>query len=86
MNDKRRFNLCHSIFENNFYHFVCYFLNPKLEFDVTVECTAGVREWGCTGLTAVTIGIMLLLSIFVQPIITKVPNTTTAQIFIFFGP
>lgn len=50
-----------------------------------VESAAGVGAGGRTGLTAVTCGVMFLLSLFFAPLITLVPNCATAPILILVG-
>jgi AGZA family xanthine/uracil permease-like MFS transporter len=50
-----------------------------------VESTAGVSAGGRTGLTSVTTGILLLLSIFLAPVLGFVPSAATAPILIIVG-
>lgn len=50
-----------------------------------VESAAGVGAGGRTGLTAVTCGILFILSLFFAPLITLVPNCATAPILILVG-
>lgn len=50
-----------------------------------VESTAGVGAGGRTGLTAVTCGILFLLSMFFAPLITLVPGCATAPVLILVG-
>jgi AGZA family xanthine/uracil permease-like MFS transporter len=50
-----------------------------------VESTAGVSAGGRTGLTSVTTGILLLLSIFLAPVLDFVPTGATAPILIIVG-
>ena len=40
---------------------------------VTVECAAGIKEGGRTGLTACVIGLLFLLSLFLAPLLGSVP-------------
>lgn len=50
-----------------------------------VESTAGVAEGGRTGLTAVTTGILFLLSLFIAPLAGVVPSAATAPALIVVG-
>jgi AGZA family xanthine/uracil permease-like MFS transporter len=50
-----------------------------------VESTAGVTAGGRTGLTSITTGILLLLSIFLAPVLGFVPSAATAPILIIVG-
>lgn len=50
-----------------------------------VESTAGVGTGGRTGLTAVTCGILFLLSLFFAPIIGLVPNCATSPVLVLVG-
>lgn len=50
-----------------------------------VESAAGVGAGGRTGLTAVTCGVLFILSLFFAPLITLVPNCATAPILILVG-
>jgi AGZA family xanthine/uracil permease-like MFS transporter len=50
-----------------------------------VESATGVEEGGRTGLTAVVVGICLLLALFVTPILTVVPVFATAPALIVVG-
>ena len=52
---------------------------------VTVECAAGIKEGGKTGLTAVVIGTYFLLSIFLAPLFGAVPEEATAPVLILVG-
>ena len=52
---------------------------------VTVECAAGVKEGGRTGLTAVVIGTYFLLSLFLAPLFGAVPEGATAPVLILVG-
>ena len=52
---------------------------------ITVECAAGIKEGGRTGLTAVTIGILFLLSLFFAPLFGSVPQEATAPVLILVG-
>jgi AGZA family xanthine/uracil permease-like MFS transporter len=51
----------------------------------TVECAAGIKEGGRTGLTAVVIGIYFLLSLFLAPLFGAVPDGATAPVLILVG-
>lgn len=50
-----------------------------------IESITGVESGGRTGLTAVTIGILFILSIFFSPLIKAVPACATAPALIFVG-
>jgi AGZA family xanthine/uracil permease-like MFS transporter len=50
-----------------------------------VESTAGVSAGGRTGLTSMTTGVLLLLSIFLAPVLGFVPSSATAPILIIVG-
>ncbi|MHC6178684.1 NCS2 family permease [Clostridium sp. JNZ X4-2] len=50
-----------------------------------VESTAGVTEGGRTGLTAVTVGVMFLLSLFFSGLVGVVPAQATAPALIIVG-
>jgi adenine/guanine/hypoxanthine permease len=50
-----------------------------------VESSAGVEEGGRTGLTAVTTGILFLLSLFIAPLALVVPSAATAPALIIVG-
>lgn len=50
-----------------------------------VESAAGVGAGGRTGLTAVTCGLMFILSLFFAPLIALVPNAATAPVLILVG-
>lgn len=50
-----------------------------------VESAAGIGEGGRTGLTAVTTGVMFLLSLFFAPIFTAIPTQATAPVLILVG-
>lgn len=50
-----------------------------------VESAAGIGEGGRTGLTAVTTGILFLLSLFFAPIFTSIPPQATAPVLILVG-
>lgn len=52
---------------------------------VTVECAAGIKEGGRTGLTSVTIGILFLFSVFLAPLFGSVPPAATAPVLILVG-
>lgn len=44
---------------------------------IHVESAAGIRGGGRTGLTAVTVGLLFFLSVFLAPLFTKVRLTTS---------
>ncbi|MDB8987010.1 NCS2 family permease, partial [Parabacteroides merdae] len=50
-----------------------------------IESAAGIGEGGRTGLTAVTTGILFLLSLFFAPIFTSIPPQSTAPVLILVG-
>lgn len=50
-----------------------------------VESAAGISQGGRTGLTAVTVGVLFLLSIFIAPFIGIVPTAATAPALIVVG-
>lgn len=50
-----------------------------------VESSAGVAEGGRTGLTAVTTGVLFLLSIIFAPVFTTIPSFATAPALIYVG-
>jgi AGZA family xanthine/uracil permease-like MFS transporter len=50
-----------------------------------VESAAGVSAGGRTGLTSVTTGVLLLLSMFLAPVLGFVPSAATAPILIIVG-
>ena len=50
-----------------------------------IESSAGVAEGGRTGLTAVVVGILFLLSIFLAPIAGVIPAQATAPVLILVG-
>ncbi len=50
-----------------------------------VESAAGVSEGGKTGLTAVTTGILFILSVFLAPIALMIPSQATAPALIIVG-
>lgn len=50
-----------------------------------VESAAGIGQGGKTGLTAVTVGILFLLCLFVSPIAGMVPSAATAPALIVVG-
>lgn len=52
---------------------------------IHVESAAGIREGGKTGLTAVVVGLLFLLSLFFAPLFGKVPTAATAPILILVG-
>ncbi len=50
-----------------------------------VESSAGVAEGGRTGLTAVTTGLLFLVSIILAPVFTSIPGFATAPALIYVG-
>lgn len=50
-----------------------------------VESVAGVGAGGRTGLTAVTCGVLFLLSLLLAPIVGLIPSAATAQVLILVG-
>ncbi|HSJ29594.1 MAG TPA: NCS2 family permease [Acidimicrobiia bacterium] len=50
-----------------------------------IESSAGVAEGGRTGLTAVVVGILFLISIFLAPIAGIIPAQATAPVLILVG-
>ncbi|HWI62686.1 MAG TPA: NCS2 family permease, partial [Symbiobacteriaceae bacterium] len=50
-----------------------------------VESAAGIAEGGRTGLTAVTVAILFLLSLFLAPLATIIPGQATAPALILVG-
>jgi AGZA family xanthine/uracil permease-like MFS transporter len=50
-----------------------------------VESTAGIVEGGKTGLTAVTVAVLFLASLFISPLVLLVPGAATAPALIIVG-
>ena len=50
-----------------------------------VESSAGVAEGGRTGLTAVTVGLMFMLSLFLEPLFGSIPSAATSPALIIVG-
>lgn len=50
-----------------------------------VESASGIGEGGRTGLTAITTGVLFLLSLFFAPIFTAIPAQATAPVLILVG-
>lgn len=50
-----------------------------------VESVAGVGAGGRTGLTAVTCGVLFLLSLLLAPVMGLIPGTATSQVLILVG-
>jgi len=48
-----------------------------------IESAAGIRAGGRTGLTAVVVGVLFLLSIFIAPLATSIPAFATAPALFF---
>ena len=52
---------------------------------VCVECASGVREGGRTGVTAIVVGAYFVLSIFLAPLFSTVPDVATAPVLVLVG-
>lgn len=50
-----------------------------------VESASGVEQGGRTGLTALTVGVLFLLSIFFSPLVAMVPGAATAPALVMVG-
>nr|MCR5108017.1 NCS2 family permease [Lachnospiraceae bacterium] len=50
-----------------------------------IESSAGVAEGGRTGLTAVTVGFLFLVSLFLEPVFGSIPGAATAPALIIVG-
>lgn len=50
-----------------------------------VESSAGVAEGGRTGLTAVIVGLMFVLSLFLEPLFGSIPSAATSPALIIVG-
>ncbi len=50
-----------------------------------VESSTGVAEGGRTGLTTIVVGILFLLSLFIEPIFGSIPSAATAAALILVG-
>ncbi len=50
-----------------------------------VESASGVSEGGRTGLTAVTVSVLFLLSLFLEPLFGSIPSAATAPALIIVG-
>ena len=50
-----------------------------------VESASGVAEGGRTGLVAVTVGVLFLLSLFLEPLFGSIPSAATAPALIIVG-
>ena len=50
-----------------------------------VESASGVAEGGRTGLTAVTVAVLFLLSLFLEPLFGSIPSAATAPALIIVG-
>ena len=50
-----------------------------------VESSAGVVEGGRTGLTALTVAILFLVSLFLVPLFSSIPSVATAPALIIVG-
>ncbi|WP_408006798.1 NCS2 family permease [Pseudalkalibacillus sp. A8] len=51
----------------------------------TAESASGIAEGGRTGLTAVIAGLLFILSIFIIPVLTGIPDAAIAPILIIIG-
>lgn len=52
---------------------------------VYIESATGVRQGGKTGLTAVVVGILFLLCLFLYPLVSAIPSYATAPALIYIG-
>ena len=52
---------------------------------VFVESSAGISEGGRTGLTAITTGILFILSLFFAPIFIAIPTQATSAVLVIVG-
>ena len=50
-----------------------------------IESAAGIAEGGRTGLTAVTVGVIFLISILLSPLVTLVPFVATGPVLVVVG-
>ena len=50
-----------------------------------VESSSGVAEGGRTGLTAITVGVLFLVSLFLEPLFGSIPSAATAPALIIVG-
>jgi AGZA family xanthine/uracil permease-like MFS transporter len=50
-----------------------------------IESAAGVSEGGRTGLTAVVVGVLFLLSLFLSPLAGVIPPEATAPVLVIVG-
>ncbi|HAN43306.1 MAG TPA: guanine permease, partial [Sphaerochaeta sp.] len=50
-----------------------------------VESASGVAEGGRTGLTALTVAVLFLLSLFLEPLFGSIPSAATAPALIIVG-
>ncbi len=48
-----------------------------------IESAAGIQAGGRTGLTAVTVGVLFLLALFLAPLATSIPGFATAPALVF---
>lgn len=48
-----------------------------------IESAAGIQAGGRTGLTAVTVGVLFLLALFIAPLATSIPGFATAPALVF---
>ncbi len=52
---------------------------------VACESAAGIKSGGRTGLTALTVSLLFALSIFLGPLVVKIPLDATAPVLILVG-
>jgi len=50
-----------------------------------IESASGIAEGGRTGLTAVTIGVLFLAALFLEPLFSSIPDAATAPVLIIVG-
>jgi len=50
-----------------------------------IESSSGIAQGGRSGLTAVTVGVLFLLSLFIAPIVTLVPGSATSAALVIVG-
>ncbi len=52
---------------------------------VYVESAAGIKEGGKTGFSAVIVGLLFFVSLFLAPLFSQVPTTATAPVAMLIG-
>lgn len=52
---------------------------------IHIESVAGIKEGGRTGLTAVTVAFMFLISVFFVPLLSDIPSAATAPVLLLIG-